>query len=58
MPGHAASIGVGRPDVVVDCPPDDNAPLYDGSYQHESVDPAILPFEVVSDYNGAGRNFS
>lgn len=31
MPGHAASFAVGRPDVVVDCAPDDLAPEYTGS---------------------------
>ena len=40
MPGHAASWAAGRPDVVVDCAPDDGAPLYDGSYQSDSqLDP-------------------
>ena len=41
MPGHAASIAIGRPDAVVDCKPDDTAPLYDGSYQSSSqLDPS------------------
>ena len=41
MPGHAASFGIGRPDVVVDCKPDDSAPLYDGSFQSASqLDPS------------------
>ena len=40
MPGHAASWAIGRPDVVVDCAPDNGAPLYDGSYQSDSqLDP-------------------
>lgn len=41
MPGHAASWAVGRPDVVVDCPPDDTNSLFDGSYQSASqLDPS------------------
>ena len=41
MPGHAASWGVGRPDVVVNCDPNNEAPLYDGSYQGTSqLDPS------------------
>ena len=31
--GHSASFAVGMPDVVVECPPLDTDPLYDGSYQ-------------------------
>ena len=41
VPGHAAAFAVGRPDVVVDCKPDDSAPNYDGSYQSASqLDPS------------------
>lgn len=41
MPGHAASIAVGHPELVVDCKPDDSATLYDGSYQSSSqLDPS------------------
>ena len=41
MPGHAASIAVGHPELVIDCTPDDSAPLYDGSYQSASqLDPS------------------
>lgn len=41
MPGHAASVAVGRPDVVVSCAPTDSAPGYDGSCQSSSqLDPS------------------
>jgi hexosaminidase len=49
MPGHAASWAIGRPDVVVDCPPDNSAPLFDGSYQSASqLDPSTnATFELL-----------
>ena len=37
LPGHAAAAGVGRPDVIVDCSPDDATPIYDGGYQSPSL---------------------
>jgi hypothetical protein len=41
MPSHAASIALGRPELVIDCKPDNAAPLYDGSYQSSSqLDPS------------------